>query len=186
MLLFYCSHNKAGQQALFKHVLEHVGNDSRLPPIMKEFRRETDGMTKKDVDLHRDKIERYFIKTLEWGYGSIVEICARHDTIPIWIYVPLPNMGNRRVDPMLANMAKMSGFKVISLERAFDGWNETTLMTDIVNHPNSICRHRDKNALFPMGQIIKSIVSNINVPEEKTMYVALGNPCQNEYVEYRL
>ena len=137
-VLFYCSHNKAGQQALFKHVLEHVGNDSRLPPIMKEFRRETDGMTKKDVDLHRDKIERYFIKTLEWGYGSIVEICARHDTIPIWIYVPLPNMGNRRVDPMLANMAKMAGFKVISLERAFDGWNETTLMTDIVNHPNSM------------------------------------------------
>ena len=60
------------------------------------------------------------------------------------------------------------------------------LMSDHSNHPNSICRHRDENALFPMGRIIKTIVSSINVPEEKKMYVALGNPCQYEYVEYRL
>ncbi|UCD09455.1 MAG: hypothetical protein JSU79_02090, partial [Dehalococcoidales bacterium] len=60
------------------------------------------------------------------------------------------------------------------------------LMQDHGNYPNSICRHRDKNAPFPLGQIIKTLISIINVPEEKAVYVALGNPCKCEYVEYKL
>ena len=60
------------------------------------------------------------------------------------------------------------------------------LMQDHGNYPNSICRHRDKNAPFPLAQIIKTLISIINVPEEKAVYVSLGNPCQYDYVEYRL
>jgi len=60
------------------------------------------------------------------------------------------------------------------------------LLQDHSNYPNSICRHRDKNAPFPYAQIMKTLISIITVSEEKKAYIAVGNPCKCEYIEYRL
>jgi hypothetical protein len=37
-----------------------------------------------------------------------------------------------------------------------------------------------------MGRIAETLVSIINYPKKRTAYIALGNPCQNEYLEYQL
>jgi isopenicillin-N N-acyltransferase-like protein len=60
------------------------------------------------------------------------------------------------------------------------------LLQDHSNYPNSICRHRDANAPFPYARIMKTLISIINVPEEKKVYIAVGNPCKNEYIEYKM
>lgn len=60
------------------------------------------------------------------------------------------------------------------------------LLQDHSNYPNSICRHRDENALLPYGRMMKTIISIINIPEENKVYIAAGNPCRCEYIEYRM
>lgn len=60
------------------------------------------------------------------------------------------------------------------------------LLQDHSNYPNSVCRHRDANAPFPYGRIMKTLISIINLPEEKKVYIAVGNPCKNEYIEYKM
>jgi isopenicillin-N N-acyltransferase-like protein len=60
------------------------------------------------------------------------------------------------------------------------------LLQDHNNYPNSICRHPDPRAPLPIGRIVKTLVSIIFCPKERKACIALGNPCENEYVEYRL
>jgi isopenicillin-N N-acyltransferase-like protein len=60
------------------------------------------------------------------------------------------------------------------------------LLQDHNNHPNSICRHRDPKAPLPMSRMMKTLLSLISCPKERKAYIALGNPCENEYIEYQL
>lgn len=59
-------------------------------------------------------------------------------------------------------------------------------LQDHNNYPNSICRHPDPKAVLPIGKMMKTVLSVINSPRERKAYIALGNPCENEYVEYQL
>jgi len=58
------------------------------------------------------------------------------------------------------------------------------LMQDHNDYPDSICRHVD--VVGPPEQYLYTAASLISVPAEGKMYVTNGNPCENEYVEYRL
>jgi isopenicillin-N N-acyltransferase like protein len=58
------------------------------------------------------------------------------------------------------------------------------LLQDHNNFAESICRHIDA-AIEPNLQM-KTVASVINSPREQKMYIARGNPCENEYVEYKL
>jgi isopenicillin-N N-acyltransferase-like protein len=60
------------------------------------------------------------------------------------------------------------------------------LLEDHNNYPDSICRHPNPKNPLPMGRIMKTLVSIISCPEGRKAYIALGNPCENEYVEYQL
>jgi isopenicillin-N N-acyltransferase-like protein len=60
------------------------------------------------------------------------------------------------------------------------------LLQDHNNHPNSICRHPDPGAPLPIGRMIKTLFSFISYPKERKVFIALGNPCENEYAEYQL
>lgn len=56
------------------------------------------------------------------------------------------------------------------------------ILADHAHHPYSICRHIDKRA--PISS--KTLASFVMVPEEGTIYIARGNPCENGYVRYAL
>jgi len=58
------------------------------------------------------------------------------------------------------------------------------LLQDHDNYPDSICRHVDQKA--PPILQMKTIASLVSYPKEQKMYIALGNPCENEYMEYEL
>lgn len=60
------------------------------------------------------------------------------------------------------------------------------LLQDHNNYPNSICRHPDPQNPFPMAREMKTLVSIISCPGKQKAYIALGNPCQSEYLEYGL
>jgi isopenicillin-N N-acyltransferase-like protein len=60
------------------------------------------------------------------------------------------------------------------------------MMTFLSNHkgfPKSICTHVDPDSNLPPSVTLASIVM---IPEEKTMYVACGNPCETDYLEYTI
>jgi isopenicillin-N N-acyltransferase like protein len=57
------------------------------------------------------------------------------------------------------------------------------ILADHNNYPNSICRHIDKTRTLPHMSTMTSVIM---VPAEGTMFVACGNPCQYEFVEYKL
>lgn len=56
-------------------------------------------------------------------------------------------------------------------------------LADHHNYPKAICCHVDEAK--PRPQAV-TLVSYIMVPEDLTMYVSYGNPCQYEYIEYKL
>jgi isopenicillin-N N-acyltransferase-like protein len=58
------------------------------------------------------------------------------------------------------------------------------LLQDHNNFTESICRHVDPS-VKPELQI-KTVASVISSPREQKMYITWGNPCENEYNEYRL
>ncbi len=58
------------------------------------------------------------------------------------------------------------------------------LLGDHNNYPDSICRHVDQEA--PLKQQMKTVASLISYPKEQKMYIAHGNPCENEHIEYKL
>ena len=60
------------------------------------------------------------------------------------------------------------------------------LLQDHNNHPNSICRHQDPQNPFPIANKMKTLVSIISCPGKQKAYIALGNPCESEYLEYGL
>lgn len=57
------------------------------------------------------------------------------------------------------------------------------ILADHNNCPDSICKHADGTKPLPHWATLASIIM---VPEEGTMFVACGNPCKNEFVEYNL
>jgi isopenicillin-N N-acyltransferase-like protein len=58
------------------------------------------------------------------------------------------------------------------------------LLNDHNNYPDSICRHVDPG-VSPKLQM-KTVASIISYPKEQKMFIACGNPCENEYIEYKL
>ncbi|MEA4926900.1 MAG: C45 family peptidase [Syntrophomonadaceae bacterium] len=56
------------------------------------------------------------------------------------------------------------------------------IMADHDNHPHSICSHIDLNSPFPSATLAALIL----VPAEGAIYIAAGNPCENEFVRYEL
>jgi isopenicillin-N N-acyltransferase-like protein len=58
------------------------------------------------------------------------------------------------------------------------------LLSDHNNYPDSICRHVDSET--PLKLQMKTVASLISYPKEQKMYLAHGNPCENEYIEYKL
>lgn len=56
-------------------------------------------------------------------------------------------------------------------------------LADHHNYPGAICRHVDETKPRPQAVTLASVIM---VPAEGKMFVAAGNPCRYEYVEYRL
>jgi isopenicillin-N N-acyltransferase-like protein len=54
------------------------------------------------------------------------------------------------------------------------------ILADHDHHPNSICRHVDTTV--PVSS--ETLASFIMVPEEQSIYIAAGHPCECEYVRY--
>ncbi len=54
------------------------------------------------------------------------------------------------------------------------------ILADHNHYPNSICRHTDETV--PISS--KSLASFVMVPEERVIYIALGNPCENGFVHF--
>jgi isopenicillin-N N-acyltransferase like protein len=59
-----------------------------------------------------------------------------------------------------------------------------TMLCDHDGYPSSLCRHLMQEG--PLPGIFKTSASLIAEPEKRTMHVALGNPCENEYYTYQL
>jgi isopenicillin-N N-acyltransferase-like protein len=53
------------------------------------------------------------------------------------------------------------------------------LLSDHEGYPRSICRHEG----LPLSSTIASMIS---IPERGILYVCRGNPCEDEYVEYKV
>lgn len=55
--------------------------------------------------------------------------------------------------------------------------------SDHNNFPKGICAHIDPESQLPPSATVASVIM---LPKQKIMYVAIGNPCENEYRRYEL
>jgi isopenicillin-N N-acyltransferase-like protein len=74
-----------------------------------------------------------------------------------------------------------------SLLRRNKGRLSVDLMKDLLqdhdNYPNSIYRHADEE--LPPNFQLKTIASIITQPKNQAMHIAIGNSCENEYIQYQ-
>ncbi len=56
-------------------------------------------------------------------------------------------------------------------------------LSDHNNGPKGVCTHVDPKSELPPSATLASVIM---VPEEKIIYGALGNPCENEFIRYEL
>jgi len=56
-------------------------------------------------------------------------------------------------------------------------------LSDHNNHPKGICTHVDPKSELPPSTTLASVIM---VPKEEIIYVARGNPCDNEFIRYEL
>ncbi|OGN88431.1 MAG: hypothetical protein A2158_01055 [Chloroflexi bacterium RBG_13_46_14] len=78
-----------------------------------------------------------------------------------------------RVQRLKRLMEKNYGDLTIELMEEF--------LADHNDYPRSICKHTDLQ--IQLGETLAAVIM---VPEEKVMYVAYGQPCRQEFVEYKL
>jgi isopenicillin-N N-acyltransferase-like protein len=64
----------------------------------------------------------------------------------------------------------------VTLTRMFD------FLRDHSNHPSSICRH--PNPAEPLATRSRTMDSLVMVPAKREMWIAHGNPCENEFLKY--
>ena len=92
--------------------------------------------------------------------------------------------------PLLVPDAYIRSYKLFHLMEQNYGHISIDVMKQLLqehsNYPNSICRHPDQKALLPIARMMKTLISIISCPEEKKAYIAIGNPCESGYFEYRL
>ncbi len=55
--------------------------------------------------------------------------------------------------------------------------------SDHSNYPKGICAHVDPESDLPPSATLASVIM---VPKQKVMYIAVGNPCENEYIRYSI
>jgi isopenicillin-N N-acyltransferase like protein len=92
--------------------------------------------------------------------------------------------------PLMLPDAYLRSQRLLQLMEQYHGQLSVDIMKQLLqdhnNHPASICRHRNSRAPLPIGKLMKTVVSIISGLEEQKAYIALGNPCENEYFEYKL
>ncbi len=81
-----------------------------------------------------------------------------------------------RANRLRTLMEKSYGEITIDLMKKF--------LTDHNGYPDSICRHIDDED--PPEKRVESLAGIICCPKEQKIYVTNGNPCENEFVEYKL
>jgi isopenicillin-N N-acyltransferase-like protein len=55
------------------------------------------------------------------------------------------------------------------------------MLSDHTDYPDSICAHPCQ--FMPVGGTLSAIIM---VPEDKVAYITHGNPCEYEFMEYKL
>lgn len=55
--------------------------------------------------------------------------------------------------------------------------------SDHSNFPKGICAHVDPESDLPPSATLASVIM---IPKQKAMYIAVGNPCKNDYILYSL
>ncbi|WP_163337311.1 C45 family peptidase [Desulfopila sp. IMCC35008] len=55
--------------------------------------------------------------------------------------------------------------------------------SDHSNFPKGICAHVDPESDLPPSATLASVIM---IPRQKLMYIAVGNPCENDYIRYSL
>jgi isopenicillin-N N-acyltransferase-like protein len=92
--------------------------------------------------------------------------------------------------PMFLPDSYIRSYRLFQLMQSHHGSLSVDVMKELLqdhnNHPGSICRHPNLMSPLPIGKMMKTLLSIISCPGEQKTYVALGNPCENEYFEYIL
>ncbi len=94
----------------------------------------------------------------------------------------------KRGDKMFGFMEGDSYIRIQRLKRLMEQhYGELTVelmqefLTDHTDYPRSICKHTDMEV-----QLGETLAAEIMVPADGVMYATWGQPCKNEYIEYRL
>jgi isopenicillin-N N-acyltransferase like protein len=92
--------------------------------------------------------------------------------------------------PLFLSDSYIRSYRLFQLMQSHHGNLSVDLMKQLLqdhnNHPSSICRHPNPRAPLPISKMMKTLLSIISRPGERKAYIALGNPCENDYFEYGL
>jgi hypothetical protein len=138
----------AFEYPFLQHLLDSIGIDYNTPR-----------------EIARERLEPVTPEIVAWGYRMIVDSCRNRGIIPVWVLAPILDNQFGRVskeDERLMQLAAESGFLVMNLMNAFDGYDVDALyIAPFDRHPNVMAHRLLANELY---EEIHRLQSELGLP----------------------
>lgn len=113
------------------------------------------------VDNRRRRLAPYEDEISTWAHKQMVDICRKHNILPVWIFLPMTYQRLKEAD--IAGdiaAAEDAGFVVINLSKVYDDFNQDELrLAEWDLHPN-VLAHR-----LIADQLYEAICSNVVIKQ---------------------
>ena len=137
--LFFMAHQRE-EEAVVLYLADRISVGAELPyPELVELahRAGAEAGATKDENIRR--LQPVGTEILSWTYRRIVETSRAQGLLPVWIFMPtLENPLREEEIARLARLAKDSGFIVLDLSDAYEGYEEESVVIAYWDkHPNA-------------------------------------------------
>jgi len=137
--VFYMAH-QYDQGVAIQHLVERVRAGVDIPyPYLNDLLASAGVDRNTPVELAEKRLAPYGSDMMSWTYGQFVEECHQRGILPVWVFMPTPelNMSMENINE-LNRQAEEAGFVVLNLSDVYDGQDIPSLwVAEWDHHPDA-------------------------------------------------
>ena len=136
--LFYCAHNREKKRLLFTFTdLIQQGKDLKYPYLeyIKTISGAKQSMSEEEI---QSRLQPYAYDIIRWSYVQMVEACRKHNTVPVWVFVPITDENTDTTDyKVIRKYAEQLHFVILDMTGAYGKSNVKDIqLSEDDAHPN--------------------------------------------------
>jgi hypothetical protein len=137
--VFYMAH-QYDEGVAIQHLAERVNSDVDIPyDRLDEILAASGVSPDTPIELSEKQLTPFGTDLIDWSYRQIVESCLERGIVPVWVFMPTPelNMPMENIEK-LNRQAENAGFLVLDLSDVYAGYDVPSLwIAEWDHHPNA-------------------------------------------------